>query len=51
MNIKEARAGCGLKNRLRGGFGFFVHAIFMVFRVYLCEKNIPHRDCSEKGAI
>ena len=23
----------------------------MVFRIYLCEKNIPHRDCSEMGAI
>ena len=33
-------------------FFLYVHVIFMVFRVYLCGgKNIPHRDCSETGAI
>ena len=47
----EARAGCGLKNRLREFSLIFAYVIFMVFRIYLCEKNIPHRDCSEMGAI
>ena len=37
--IKEARAGCGLKNRLREFFLISAHVIFMVFRVYLCAKN------------
>ena len=50
--LKEARAGCGLKKRLREFFFIFVYVIFMVFRVYLCGKKIiPHRDCSETGAI
>ena len=47
----EARAGCGLKNRLREFSLIFAYVIFMVFRIYLCEKNIPHRDCSEMGEI
>ena len=51
IRFKEARAGCGLKNRLREFSFIFAYVIFMVFRIYLCEKNIPHRDCSEMGAI
>ena len=23
----------------------------MIFRVYLCEKNLPHRDSSETGLM
>ena len=47
IRFKEARAGCSLKNRLRK----FLFE-FMLFQVYLCKKkNIPHRDCSETGAI
>ena len=37
--IKEARAGCRLKNRLREFFLIFAYVIFMVFRIYLCAKN------------
>ena len=37
--LKEARAGCGLKKRLRDFFFIFAYVIFMVFRVYLCAKN------------
>ena len=33
--LKEARAGCGLKKRLREFFFIFAYVIFMVFRVYL----------------
>ena len=30
----------------------FAYVIFMVFRVYIyVKKTIPHRDCSETGAI
>ena len=29
----------------------FAYVILMVFRVYLCEKNTPHCDYSETGAI
>ena len=32
-------AGWRLKNRLRDFFLIFAFVIFMVFRVYLCEKN------------
>jgi len=39
IGIKEARAGCGLKKRLREFFFIFAYVIFMVFRVYLCAKN------------
>ena len=38
-HFKEARAGCSLKNRLREFFKIFPYVIFMIFRVYLCEKN------------
>ena len=36
--LKEARAGCGLKNRLREFKKIFAYVIFMVFRVFLCEE-------------
>ena len=39
LYIKEARAGCRLKNRLREFFFIFAYVIFMVFRIYLCAKN------------
>ena len=32
-------------------FFISVYVILMVFRVYLCEKNISHRDYSETGTI
>ena len=45
--FKEARAGCGLKNRLCD-----IHYILhLLFQVYLCGENISYRDCSETGAI
>ena len=37
--LKEARTGCGLKNRLRKFFLIFAYVIFMVFRLFLCEEN------------
>ena len=37
--VKEARVGCGLKNRLREFFFIYAYVIFMVFRGYLGEKN------------
>ena len=49
--LKEAQAGFGLKNRLREFFLIFAYVIFMVFRVFYARKTIPHRDCSETGAI
>ena len=48
---KEVRDGCCLKNRLGEFLIFFALVIFMVFRVYLCDKTIPHLDCRETGAI
>ena len=36
--LKAVRTGCGLKIQLRE---FLAYVIFMVFRVYLCKKNIP----------
>ena len=29
----------------------FAYVLFMVFRVYSCEKTVLHCDCSETGAI
>ena len=49
--VKESRAGCGLKNRLREFLKIFAYVILMLFRVYLFEKIIPHCDCRETGAI
>ena len=43
-----------LKNQLRDFFLIFVCVIYVILKVfwlYLCEKNIPHRDCSEMWAI
>ena len=49
--FKEARAGCGLKKRLRESFFYFcicnIHGIPSIS----VQKTIPHRDCSETGAI
>ena len=47
----EAQAGCGLRNRLLEFFFNFAYVIFMVFRVFLCAKNTPHRDCILKISI
>ena len=37
--LKEALAGCSLKNRLREFIFIFAYVLFMVFRVYLCKKK------------
>ena len=52
--IREARAGCDLKNRLREFLKIVVCVIYVILKVlwlYLCEKKIHHRDYSETGAI
>ena len=51
LTFKEARAGCVLKNWHREFCLIFAYVIFMLFRIYWYKKNIPHRDCSETGAI
>ena len=38
-HLKEARAGCRLKNRLREFLKIFPYVIFMVFQIYLYVKN------------
>ena len=48
-SIKEA--GCGLKNRLRFFFRFCIRNIHGIPSISMWKKPIPHRDCSETGAI
>ena len=48
--IKEARAGCGLKNRLHDFF-LFLYVLYRYSDYIYAKKKILHRNCSETGAI